>query len=506
MDIKKFDLVSLFEQSLKGIAQERFQESGVVLQVGDGICRVHGLTQAVYGELINFEGGNQGIIFDLGAEVVSIFLMFATIPVAELEAATRTGKVFMVPVGPGLVGRVVNALGSPIDGQGSYTIEEYRPVETEAPGIIERSPINESLETGIMAIDALVPIGKGQRELFIGNRNTGKTTLALDTILHQKDKNIICIYVSIAQRQANLARIVQLLEENNAMEYTIIVSADAGEAVLNHYLSPYVGCTMAEYLRDRGSDVLIVYDDLSNHAIAFRQMSLLLRRAPGREAYPGDVFYLHSRLLERAGKLARGGSITALPIAQIQGDDITAYIPTNLISITDGQIFLDTKLFNSGVRPAINIELSVSRVGGAAQTKAIKKMTRALRLEVAQYHELLDFVQFGTELDEISQRKLMRGTLVMELLKQEEHHTYSCVDQVLMLFLLRENFLDKIDPVQVHNFVMQFVSYVKSVYQDTYAIIVRTQDISAETQLRLQTIATEFSKLYVPPAQNSSMH
>lgn len=503
MNLKSSDLISLFEESLKDITRERLQSSGIVVQVGDGICRVHGLIDAVYGELINFESGNQGIIFDLGQDIVSIFLLHTTLPVVELEMATRTGSVFKVPVGTSLLGRVVNALGKPIDSKGPIRVEEYRSVEAEAPGIIERTPINESLETGIMAIDALVPIGKGQRELFIGNRNTGKTSLILDTILHQKGKNVVCVYVSVAQRQANLARIIQLLETSGAMDYTVVVSADAGEAVLNHYLAPYVGCTIAEYMRDRGSDVLIAYDDLSNHAIAFRQMSLLLRRAPGREAYPGDVFYLHSRLLERAGKLARGGSITALPMVQIQGDDITSYIPTNLISITDGQVFLDTKLFNRGVRPAVNIELSVSRVGGAAQTKAIKKMTRALRLELAQYHELLDFVQFGTELDEISQQKLTRGALAMELLKQQEHVTYSFVDQVLMLFLLRENFLDTITVSDVQSFGVQFASYVKSVYADVYTTILRTQDMSDETHQKLVGIAAEFNRLFVPPSASS---
>jgi F-type H+-transporting ATPase subunit alpha len=500
VDIKSSDLVSLFEKSLKDLSQEQLSESGIVVKVGDGICQVHGLANAMYGELIQFEGGNQGIIFDLGEDIVAIFLLSSLIPVTEQEIVTRTGAVFKVPVGMDLIGRVINAQGKPIDSKGEITAQEYRPFEAEAPSIIERSPVNQSLETGFVVIDALIPIGKGQRELIIGNRNTGKTSLVLDIILHQKGKDVICIYVSIGQRQANLARIVQLLGENGALEYTILVAADAGEAVLNQYLAPYVGCTIGEYIRDRGLNALIIYDDLSNHAIAFREMSLLLRRAPGREAYPGDVFYLHSRLLERAGKLAKGGSLTALPIVQLQGDDITAYIPTNLISITDGQVFLDTKLFNRGIRPAVNIEISVSRVGGAAQTKAIKKMTKALKLELAQYHELLDFAQFGTELDEISQRKLARGALAVEILKQPQYATYSFVDQVLMLFLLRENFLDKIAIPDVQPFVTQFASYVKSVYPDVYGTIFRTQDVSDEIQGRLFSIAAEFSKLFVPPA------
>jgi F-type H+-transporting ATPase subunit alpha len=501
MEIKSSDLVALFEKTLRDVPQENLQETGVVVQVGDGICKVHGLIHAVYGELINFEGGNQGIIFNLDEDTVSVFLLYGTIAVAELETAYRTGGVFKTPVGMGLLGRVVSATGKPIDGLGDIKAAEYRPVEAEVPGIIERSPVNESLETGIMALDSLVPIGKGQRELIIGNRSTGKTSIAIDTILHQKDQKVFCIYVAIGQRQANLARIVRLLEENGALEYTVIVSAEAGEAVLNQYLAPYVGCTIGEYFRDNGYNALVIYDDLSNHAVAFREMSLLLRRAPGREAYPGDVFYLHSRLLERAGKLTNGGSLTALPIAQIQSDDITAYIPTNLISITDGHIFLDTKLFNQGIRPAVNVELSVSRVGGAAQTAAIKKMTKSLRLELAQYHELLDFAQFGTELDEVSQKRLARGALAVEILKQGQSVTYSFVDQTLILFVFKEGFLDTLALKHVQIFIAQFVSYVRSVYPSVYNTILTTADLSDEIRTELVTIATEFSKLFVAPQE-----
>jgi F-type H+-transporting ATPase subunit alpha len=356
--------------------------------------------------------------------------------------------------------------------------------------------VNESLETGILEIDALFPVGKGQRELIIGNRNTGKTSIALSAIIHQKGKNVICIYVSIGQRQANVARLVGVLEQHGAMEYTTIVTADASETVLNQYLAPYVGCTIAEWFRDQKKDVLIIYDDLTNHAIAYREMSLLMRRAPGREAFPGDVFYLHSRLLERAGKLAAGGSITALPMAQTQGDDITAYIPTNLISITDGQIFLDTSLFNQGVRPAINAELSISRVGGAAQTKAIKRVTKALRLELTQYRELLDFTQFGTELDPISQRRLARGAIIMEILKQPELVTYNFVDQTLMLFLIQESFLDDLGRDVVRPFATQFVSYMKAIYPDVYQLILTTQDLTDETRIRLREIAKDFKVLF----------
>ncbi len=497
MEIKTTDLVSLLEKALTGIDSEKLEEIGIVVQVGDCICKVHGLERAIFGERIEFDGGNSGIIFNLGEDFVDIFLLHSTIDVAELEIARRTGSVYKTPVSKDCIGRIINARGCPLDGRGPLEAAEYRSIEAIIPSIIDRSPVNQPLETGILAIDALVPIGRGQRELIIGNRNTGKTSIVIDTILHQRGKNVICIYVAIGQRQANVARIVSFLEEHGAMEYTVIVSADASEAVLNLYLAPYVGCTIAEYFRDTGHDVLIIYDDLSNHAIAFREMSLLLRRAPGREAYPGDIFYLHSRLLERAGKLKSGFSITALPIVLIQGDDITAYVPTNLISITDGQIFLDTRLFNQGVRPAVNVELSVSRVGSAAQTPMIKKMTRALRLELAQYHELLSFAQFGTELDEVSQKRLKRGALVVELLKQPQSVTYSYTDQGLMLFLLNENYLDRITPKNAHTFVVQFVSYVKSVYQDLYLTLAQQADITPDNMTKLREIAQEFSMLFV---------
>ncbi len=497
MNVKHTDLVSLFEQALQKNNDTKLEEIGIVVSVGDGICHVHGLSNAVFGELIAFEKGNQGIIFNLDEDIVTIFLLHASIEVAEMEVAKRTGTVFTVPVGMNLVGRTINALGAPIDSLGAIQAADMRPIEATIASIIERSPVNESLETGIMAIDTLVPIGKGQRELLIGNRNTGKTSITIDTILHQKGKNVICVYVSIGQRQANVAKLVHTLQINGALEYSVIIAADAGEAVLNQYLAPYVGTTIAEYFREQGKDALIIYDDLSNHAIAFREMSLLMRRAPGREAYPGDVFYLHSRLLERAGKFVSGASLTALPIVQIQSDDITAYIPTNLISITDGQIFLDTKLFNQGVRPAVNVELSVSRVGGSAQTAAIKKVTKALRLELAQYKELLDFAQFGTELDEVSQQKLARGARVMELLKQKSSQTRTFVDQTLMLFLLKENMLDELEIKDVSDFATQYVSYIKAVYPDVYETIEQTKDLSDASANALLNCAKEFSKIFV---------
>ncbi len=497
MEIKNTDLVALFEKALLQKQDYKFEEMGLVIQVADYTCKVYGLTNAVFGELVVCQGGNRGIILNLDENIVTVFLLDANIPVAEHELVKRTGGVFKVPVGMQLLGRILNAQGKAIDGLEPLSFEEERPTEARIPGIIERSPVNESLETGILAVDALVPIGKGQRELIIGNRSTGKTSLAIDTIIHQKDKKVYCIYVSIGQRQANVVRIAQMLEQHGALEYTIMISADASDPAINRYLAPYVGCTMGEFFRDKGFDALIVYDDLSNHAVAYREMSLLMRRSPGREAYPGDVFYLHSRLLERAGKLARGGTLTALPIVQIQANDITAYIPTNLISITDGQIFLDTQLFNSGVRPAVNVELSVSRVGAAAQTKAIKQVTRALRLELAQYHDLLAFAQFGTELDIISQKKLERGAVIINLLKQEPLETYSFVDQALMFFLLKENYLDKVPLAQVHDMAVRFASYVRLAYPELYSGITLAQDISPEALKSLKGIAAEFAQLFV---------
>lgn len=497
MDIKGTDLISLFEKELSNQATADLQESGVVLQISDNICIIQGLQRAIYGEVVHFEGGNQGVILNLDENVVAAFLLYNGIPVRERETVRRSGEVFKAPVGPGLLGRVINAVGKPLDALGDLKATDYWGVEGVVPGVIDRTPIDQSLETGILAVDSLVPIGRGQRELIVGNRATGKTSFVIDTILHQAGKGIVCVYVAIGQRQAQVARLVKMLSSYGAMEYTSVISASTADPVSNQYLAPYVGCTIAEYFRAQGQDALIIYDDLTNHAISYREISLLLKRSPGREAYPGDVFYLHSRLLERAGRLVNGGSITALPIAQIQSDDITAYIPTNLISITDGQIFLDTKLFNRGVRPAVNVELSVSRVGGAAQTKAIKQMIRGLRLELAQYNELLEFSQFGTELDEISQRHLKRGSIVIELLKQPEHVTYTFVEQALMFFLFKENFLDAVALKDAREYAVQFASYVKLVYSDLYNEILSSEQFSDDNRKQLATIANEFSKIFV---------
>jgi len=498
MKLQSTDLVSLFEQSLKEQDQReperKLEESGIVVRVGDESCKIHGLTHATYGELVEFEGGNQGIVLDLAEDHVTVFLLYTHVTVAELETVHRTEGSFKTPVGEQLLGRVINAIGRPIDGIGSIQAHELRSVEAPVPGIVDRTPVDSPLQTGMTSIDALVPIGKGQRELLIGNRNTGKTTIAVDTILHQKHSNVKCVFVSVGQRQANLARIVRLLEDNDALSYTTVISADASEPAVNRYLAPYAGCAIAEYLRDQGHDVLVVYDDLSNHAIAYREISLLMRRPPGREAYPGDVFYLHSRLLERAGNFKDSGSITALPIVQVQGDDITAYIPTNLISITDGQVFLDTRLVNAGVLPAVNAELSVSRVGGAAQTKAMKQVAKTLRLELAQYHELLGFAQFGTELDPASQQRIARGERIVELFKQSQHQTYTFVDQVLQLFLLQENMLDDVPVKHVNEYAQQFVSFIRSLHPTIYENIEKEQQLTDEIRQELREKAYTFKQ------------
>ncbi len=496
---RETDIVSLLEKALSEKPQEKLEEVGIVIKVGDGICKVYGLKNAVFGELIEFEGGSQGIILDLDEDYVSVILLDTSISVVEQAVAKRTGDVFRVPVGQNLLGRVIGAVGKPLDALGEIKCEEKYPLERLAPGIIERQPVSQSLETGITVIDSLIPIGKGQRELIIGNRSTGKTTIALDMIRHQKDKNVICIYVSIGLKQANTAKIVYQLEKHGALDYTVIVNADAKDTALNQFLVPYAGCSIGEYFMSKGRDVLIIYDDLSKHAVAYRELSLLLRRPPGREAYPGDIFYIHSRLLERACKLSQklgGGSLTAIPLAQTQGDDISAYIPTNLISITDGQIILDTSLFNAGIRPAVNIGLSVSRVGGSAQSKAIKKVAGALKLDLAQYAELLAFAQFGSELDKASQRALDRGRRAIEILKQPEGQTYSFVDQTLFLFLLKKGLLDELELSEIKSYVTQFASYVKGTCSQVYNRILETRILSDEDVEKLRQAEEEFKIIF----------
>lgn len=501
MVTKDNDIISLFQSSLKDDNTEAFQETGIIVKVGDGISTIYGLSNVVFGELIKFESGAEGIVLDIDEDFVSAVMLKGQSGVIEGEKVFRTGAVLNVPVGDGLRGRVVNAVGQPVDNLGPLHTTQPWPIERRCVDIVNRSPINESLETGITAIDSLIPIGKGQRELIIGNRSTGKTTLVLDAIIHQKEKNVICIYVSIGHKQAHTARIIHELGAAGALEYTIIVDADAQSSAIEQYLAPYTGCSIGEYFMMNGQDALIIYDDLSNHAIAYRELSLLLRRPPGREAYPGDIFYIHSRLLERSGKVHErlgGGSLTAIPVIQTLGDDISAYIPTNLISITDGQIFLDTHMFNSGIKPAINIGLSVSRVGSAAQTKAIKKVSGSLKLELAQYQELLAFEQFGSELDKTSQKALERGKRAVEILKQPEHETYSFIDQSIFLFLLKENMLDKLKIQDVKRFVVSCASYIKNVYPNTYASIADSGALSDEDAQEIRKAAQEYSIVFNP--------
>ena len=499
-------VLSLIEKSLDPKTEVKLEEIGTVIGVGDGISKVHGLSNAIFGELVRFDGGNTGIIMDLDEDYVSVVLLDNGITVVEHEVVKRTGEVFTIPVGEGLIGRVVTPAGVPLDAFGELEIDEHAPVECIAPGIVDRTPVHEPLLTGCTTIDALIPIGKGQRELLIGNRSTGKTAIALDTIIHQKGKDVLCIYVAIGHKQSDTAKTIHLLQQHDTLSYTIMIDASANTTALQQFLAPYAGCAVGEYFMNKGKDVLIVYDDLSNHAIAYRELSLLLRRPPGREAYPGDIFYIHSRLLERAGKMSDergGGSLTALPIIQTQSDDISAYIATNLISITDGQIFFDTNMFNNGIRPAINIGLSVSRVGGAAQTKAMKKVSGSLKLELAQYESLAAFMQFGSELDTTSQRSIDRGKRAVQLLKQDLHVTHSLTDEVVFLFLLKESYLDRLEIKQINTFARQFASYLQEMYPKTYASIDTTGDLTDEAAANIRRAADEFIMIFIKPHEGA---
>ena len=431
------DVMPLVRQTIRGFEPApHADEVGAVLTVGDGIATVSGLAGAEYGEILLFDGGLKGMILDLRESEIGCVIFGDDSEIVEGSMVRRTGKVAGTPVGEGFLGRVVNALGEPIDDAGEIAAEDYYPVEAPAPGIIDRQPVDQPLETGILTIDSMFPIGRGQRELIIGDRQTGKTAIALDTILNQKGKNIVCIYVAIGQKASSVAQLVETLRRRDAMDYTIVMAATASDSATLQYIAPYAGCALGEYFMHRGGDVLIVYDDLSKHAVAYRALSLLLERSPGREAYPGDVFYLHSRLLERSAHLSDvlgGGSMTALPIVETQAGDVSAYIPTNIISITDGQIFLESSLFHAGQRPAVNVGLSVSRVGGAAQTQAMKKASGTLRLDLAQYREMEVFMQFSSDLDDTTKRQLHYGQGLMRLLRQEQYHPYSQHQQVILL-------------------------------------------------------------------------
>lgn len=444
------------------------KETGTVISAGDGIAEIYGLESAVAGELVEFSGGVKGIVLNLESSNVGVAILGNYEEIREGDSVKRTGEIASVPVGEALLGRVVDPLGNPIDGKGSIQTAHRRPIEKKAPGIVPRQPVKEPLQTGIKAIDAMIPIGRGQRELIIGDRQTGKTAIAVDTIINQKGQGVYCFYVAIGQKQSTVAQVVSKLERHGAMEYTTVISASATAAAPLQYLAPFCGCAMAEYFRDSGRHALIIYDDLSKQAVAYRQLSLLLRRPPGREAYPGDVFYLHSRLLERACKLSNengGGSLTALPIIETQAGDVSAYIPTNVISITDGQIFLETDLFYSGVRPAINVGLSVSRVGGSAQIKAMKSVAGSLRLNLAQYRELEAFAQFGSDLDPATQQQLTRGSRLVELLKQGQYAPVAVEKQVVVIFAGVNGYLDEIPVGDIRRFEQEFVSYLESRHQ-----------------------------------------
>ena len=472
-------------------------ETGTVILVGDGIARASGLDNCMAGELVEFENGAFGLAQNLEENTVSIVLLGSDQGLKEGSLVKRTGKVVSVPVGEGMIGRVVNALGQPIDGKGPITASEWRPIECPAPGIIQRQPVKEPLQTGIKAIDSMIPIGRGQRELIIGDRQTGKTVIALDTIINQRGKDVICIYVAIGQKCSTVAQLVDTLTAAGAMEYTTVVSATASELSPLQYIAPYSGCAMAEYFMDQGKDVLIVYDDLSKHAVAYRALSLLIRRPPGREAYPGDVFYLHSRLLERSARIDPkygGGSITALPIIETQAGDVSAYIPTNVISITDGQIFLETELFHAGIMPAVNPGISVSRVGGNAQIKAMKKVAGSLKLLYSQYRELQGFAQFGSDLDADTKARLAQGARIVEVLKQNRIHPIAVEDQVCIFYAVTHDFLKDVQVQDVAEYEDGLYARMAAQHNDVLDAIRTTGQLSAETEAALKAALTDYTR------------
>ena len=500
MKIKPEEVTSIIRQEI-----ERFEKkmetvnSGTIVQVGDGIARVYGLEDCMEGELLEFPGGVKGMALNLDFDNVGCVLLGAYEDIKEGDIVRKTDKIVEVPVGENLIGRVVNSLGEPIDGKGEIIAKAYMPIEVQAPGVIDRKSVTVPMETGIKAIDSMVPIGRGQRELIIGDRQTGKTAIAIDTILNQKGKNVICVYVAIGQKQSTVASIYSMLTKAGAMDYSIIVSSSASDSAPLQYIAPYAGCTMAEYFMNKGKDVLIVYDDLSKHAVAYRAMSLLLRRPPGREAYPGDVFYIHSRLLERAARLSDelgGGSITALPIIETLGGDVTSYIPTNVISITDGQIFLESDLFYNGIRPAINPGISVSRVGGSAQTKAMKKVSGKLRLELAQYRELLSFSQFGIELDSEASGRLAKGERLYEILKQPQYSPLKYEKEVMILYAAINDKLNDIAVKDIKQFEIEFFEYMDTYHRDIADSIRNTGDLRSDMIASLDEAIEDFKESY----------
>ena len=500
MRIKPEEVSKIIRDEIEGYNKSLdIANTGTVLEVGDGIARVYGLSKAMSGELLKFENGVMGMALNLEEDNIGAVIFGESRGIKEGGTVKSTGKVAEVPSGEGLLGRVVNALGEPIDGKGSIEASKYMKIERPAYGIIDRKPVSEPLQTGIKAIDGMFPIGKGQRELIIGDRQTGKTAIAIDTIINQKNNDVVCIYVAIGQKRSTVAQIYKKLEELGALEYTIIVAATASESAPLQYLAPYAGVAMGEYFMEQGKHVLIIYDDLSKHAVSYREMSLLLRRPPGREAYPGDVFYLHSRLLERAAKLSDelgGGSITALPIVETKAGDISAYIPTNVISITDGQIFLETDLFNSGFRPAINPGVSVSRVGGSAQIKAMKQVASKVKLELAQYNELLAFTQFGSDLDKATRDQLNRGAKIMEVLKQSQYNPYKVEEQVVSFYCVTNGYFDDVPTEKVRAFEHDLVESLRT-ENEILSEIKREEKVTDEIKEKLNEYVTGYKQDYV---------
>ncbi len=495
------EITSVLTKELEAFSSDLHLENvGTVLQVGDGIARVYGLKNAMMGELLEFPGGVIGLVLNLETDNVGAVLFDSDVYIKDGDVVRSTGKIAQLPVGKSLLGRVVDSLGRPLDGKGPIVSKEYRNIEFLAPDVISRSPVKEPLQTGIKAVDGMIPIGRGQRELIIGDRGTGKTAVALDTIINQKGQNMHCIYVAVGQKASTVAQVVKILEDSGAMEYTTVVSATAEMPAPLQYMAPYTGASIGEYFLYNGQHALVIYDDLSKHAVAYRQMSLLLRRPPGREAYPGDVFYLHSRLLERAAKLNEklgGGSLTALPIIETQAGDVSAYIPTNVISITDGQIYLESDLFYAGIKPAINVGLSVSRVGGNAQTKAMKKVAGRLRLDLAQYRELAAFAQFGSDLDKNTQMQLIRGERMVELLKQGQFAPKKLSEQVIMIFLGGKGVLDSVPAPRIQDFEKVFLPYAKEKLNDVILEIEEKKDFSPATAERLESDARKFVEKFL---------
>ena len=492
--ISATDIISIIQGEIENINWD--EQSREVIWVGDGIVTVYGIDHAMYGEIVAFENGVKGMVQDVRQNEIGIILFGRDTGIKEGTKVVRTKKKAGIPVGDAFVGRVINALGEPIDGNGDVKEDDYRPIEQEAPGIIDRQSVDTPMETGILSIDSMFPIGRGQRELIIGDRQTGKTSIATDTIINQRGKDVICIYVAIGQKASTVAKIVNTLKKHDAMDYSIVVSSTASDPASLQYIAPYAGTAMAEYFMHKGKDVLIVYDDLSKHAVAYRAISLLLERSPGREAYPGDVFYLHSRLLERSSHLSDklgGGSITALPIIETQAGDVSAYIPTNVISITDGQIFLESNLFNAGMRPAVNVGLSVSRVGGAAQTKAMKKASGSIRIDLAQYREMEVFTQFASDLDDATKAQLQHGKALMELLKQPLSHPLSMHEQVLTLCMATDGVFDKIPTKQVKQYQKDILDFMDLKHPEIGKEIEQTKALSDELRQKIKDAAAEFA-------------